>query len=215
LPKLSEFTEIEFPPTSPFSEVAKHALAQVDSLHISRKIVPLAIRPMSAARVRNGLNGLYLGDSESAVIELNTRATEPHITLLHEVGHFLDNFILHSIRKTWASHYDQDLEPLIEACLDSRPIRAIKKRLSPRHSFSRQDRAQMREALLLHELFARAYAQWVVTKSNSLVCDEELRRRITIPRFYSGVPIYLQWDPAEFKGIMLHVDDLFRKKGLL
>ena len=77
-----------------------------------------------------------------------------------------------------------------------------------------------REALILRnacepeELFARAYLQWACSKSNHPALRASLEwRAARVP--VAGTFLNFQWEQADFSDIMIAMERLFEKKGLL
>ena len=138
------------------------------------------------------------------------------MTFIHEYAHFLDNRVLHSLRREYASRYDSDFDPLLETCHRSRAVYDLSRILKKhRRLLSPVQIAFLTESQEPQELFARAYTQWVCSKSLNFQLQFSLKRRIAARMPFVREFARIQWDPEDFADIMGELEILLRKKGLL
>jgi len=151
----------------------------------------------------------------AGIIEISRFAVHPMLTFAHEYGHFLDNRVLHPLRREYASRYDADFDDLMVTCLQSRQIRSLKRVLKWRgKKMSTWERRILADSLELHEIFARVYCQWVCSKSGNALLHGALQDRINRPPTFGGVQCEFEWDSDTFSDIIVCMDELLRKKGL-
>jgi hypothetical protein len=185
------------------------ALTEIDLVHRVPKRIQASLVQCSKRREE----GSY--DPQLTQIAISRFAKDPIGTFIHEYGHFLDNRQLHPLRNEYASRYDLDFDPLMAACFRSAPVRGITGLLRNRkYRLNRADAAFLNEAIEAHEVFARAYGQWICSKSYNFLLQASLRRRIQARMPFGGEYIRLHWDTVEFADIMAEMDRLFQKKGL-
>jgi hypothetical protein len=203
---------VRFAAEMPFNllNTIQFVLAELDELHRLPKNVPFTV-----GYDRNrGVQGVY--DPSRVRINISRYAEDPVATFLHEFGHYLDNRMLHPIAKEYASRYEQDLEPLMQCCLSTPTVQAFRHHLGARKSLlSRADFSWLAEACEPHEMFARAYYQWVCTKSDSLALRASLFRRQQTTIYIGRFSCKTQWETSEFDDIMKALDELLKRKGML
>jgi hypothetical protein len=188
----------------------EHVLAETDRVHHIPKRTQASVIRGNARREQ----GSY--DPRTACIAISRYAEDPVGTFLHEYAHFLDNRVLHPLPREYASRYDSDFDPFLEACHRSRAIfellRILKKH---RRWLTHAQIVYLIDAQEPHELFARAYAQWVCSKSFSFLLQSSLKRRLDAGMPFVRELVRIQWDPEDFADIMNALETLFERKGLL
>jgi hypothetical protein len=186
------------------------ALSELDQLLVIPKRV-------QATLIQNRLRreqGSY--DPQFVRIAISRHAKDPLGTFLHEFGHFLDNRVLHPLYRDYASRYDLDFRPLMDVCLNSAPIVEMAEILQFRRRYlSPKDTLVLRDACEPQEIFARAFAQWACCKSTNPMLLASLQRRIEGKLPFGRKLITFQWDQTTFADIIIELDRLFGKKGLL
>lgn len=120
----------------------------------------------------------------------------PALTTVHEIGHFLDYWVLGKQGKN-ASHSHPDLQAFREAVDKSQAVKQLRKTLEG------DDYLLERK-----ELWARAYAQYIARKGgNSRLLEQVEKIREKEPN--------RQWASEDFAPIEKAIDKLFQKKGWL
>jgi hypothetical protein len=138
-----------------------------------------------------------------------------HLTLAHELGHYLDNFLLGDGNYTatsgqvvgWGSKTGAaDWQEFLDAAYDTDTWRSMEQHGGSLRSYHRNPL----------EMFARAYAQWIAHKTGDPVMKAELdvirAARESHPTSEMG---YRQWTDDEFEVISQKLDAIFRNRGLL
>lgn len=214
-------------------EGVEHALDQIEKVHrIPAGMTPVPIKTSSA-------NANYLGVYESSVLDSAPRAIrikpsgDHHAgTTTHEFGHYLDhqaNLVGQNERVSAAGSFVRSgsgtraafgtspvgrQDPLMQAFFDAVDASPTKRALVE----ARQDRSLTRHgrehAQYLDtkvEVWARAYHQWIATRSGS----ERMLGEIIRTRAKGGTSLLSQWGDDEFGPIAEALDAIFRNKGLL
>lgn len=135
-------------------------------------------------------------------IRVHPSADNPTMTLCHEFGHYLDR-LLFGTRNGFGTH---NPTPEMRAVLDALDAtNSVKKlrQLAESGAAPQGLRRWAKYALAPHELFARAYAQWVG------VGDPEIRE-LSRQRARSALPT--QWSDDEFAETARALDALFDSK---
>ena len=198
-------------------DFARDLLSVIDQIHGDGNlpVIPVIETGTSSA-------GGFLAsarDGRSLRIEIGLRGLHPHMTLIHELGHFLDYETLGRPREfaSAAGH----IALLMEAIGRSETIRRLTARIGRKYAVipdvrgrSRREPVQqgtVRRLLLPEERFARAYAQYIVTRSRDPILQAQLHRK-RANRLTQGV-YYEQWDDDDFVPIAREFDALLRQKG--
>ena len=191
------------------SDVAplRAALVAVDRVHGDGTLRSIPVLSEHLTRGRQGEYRLRR-DGSPVDIRVSSAARYPGLTLLHEIGHFLDHQALGQTG-VFASTGHADLADWRTVARRSRAVGGL--------ADLRRGAATLREATYLdylqrdEELWARSYAQYVATRSAEPLLQGELvasrqRRPGTVytPR---------QWGDDDFISIAEAIEDLFRRRG--
>ena len=179
--------------------------------------------PHREFQVGKGLRRLHQcnhQDKKTRVVsmEINRAADHPHMTIAHETGHVLDYAGIPRTADQLGSQRDFRKEELfkdfIKAVDESESIKTLRAR-EFEEKFGKYPLDQHHMAYLLqdHEIWARAYSQWIALKSGDLdmfaelehSTDSEEARRFIAP----------QWTTEDFRPIAAALDNIFRKLGWL
>lgn len=140
-------------------------------------------------------------------------------TLTHEIGHVVDLTAFRDehnpvdgtdINRFYASH-DGPLAEVIQLAEETDALRQIRKL---RSELNADDDRDLRLLLLTeyllrpHEIFARAYAQWIALRSG----NRKLQHALNITRSDGGPE---QWSDRDFEQIARAMDRIFRERGWL
>jgi hypothetical protein len=186
------------------------SLDAIDAVHR----VPKAVRVTVAHNRKRRESGCY--DPATRSVTISRLAPDFHGTALHEFGHFLDNRMLHTLSKCYASEYHHNFLRLMQLCSNSRPIQTIQQVLRKSSGpLSSEDRWFLEEAVEPYEIFARAYAQWICGRSGNSALRDSLAVRSTKSTLFAGTACVFYWDGKEVADIMNAIDVLFESKGLL
>lgn len=227
-------------------ETEEEVYEVIDSVHGTgnykpKRKVQFYIRLPGAAQ--GGLQtGAYFGHARNGrlVTVINPMADpeDLYYIVAHEFGHLLDNQIL--IPQNWrrrqlphamfASQGDPDLWPWFDAVTSSQAfsvlagIREMGQIFDADGNFLGLGPVVPRYIAYLlqrEELFARSYAQWIITESGN---DRMVRalQHVSSPRAVglvdmpdgTQIPLPIQWTDADFQEIFDAFEVLFRKRGL-
>ena len=209
-----------------------HALEQIDKVHA----VPsnLYRLPVKVTGTLGGANGLYRVWNAGSRNEINVSkyAFGPSSTMAHEYGHFLDHHLFGDGKKqTWdglgtfarlrtpetagtsssARLANKDLQPLMRSIFRSKATGELIAKAEQQRAAGLTTHAS--DYLLMPpELFARAYAQWITTKSGSRQMKTELD---AFSIGWRGHGYSAQWEDKDFAPISREFDRLFQRRGLL
>jgi hypothetical protein len=149
-------------------------------------------------------------------LSISRRAPRPHLAVVHEVGHFLDQQALGDGRRFGSeSGRVPELMDRIDATVAVHRLRELRSRrqvLIHTHPHRRErftlDQALIRYLLEPRELFARAYAQYVAVRSGDLrflTQLHEVRRDLIV-----GMVYHQQWDQTDFLPVLEAFDQTLR-----
>jgi hypothetical protein len=198
-------------------DFARDLLSIIDRIHGDGE---LPVIPIGGTGTRSA--GGFLAstrDGRPLRIEIGLNGLHPHLTLVHELGHFLDYEALgrpHEFVST-AGH----IASLMRAIERSETIRKLTGRIGRKyamipdvHERLRREPVQqgaVNRLLLPEERFARAYAQYIAARSGNPVAQAQLDRK-RMNRLTQGI-YYEQWDDDDFAPIAREFDALLRQKG--
>lgn len=149
-------------------------------------------------------------------IAISSHTSHPEFTLCHEIGHWLDMDGI-GTKGSWASG-SEDLKALRTALDESEAVKKLKgfrgqketvMMVGDREVNYRVDQNFVRYLNEEHEVFARAYSQYIAIESGSPKLIEQLN---TIrARAGRTSPYPMQWDDDDFKAVKTEFDNLFEK----
>lgn len=193
------------PSSGSIKRVLERSLNAIERVHGDGVLDAIPVRALPSGHPSFG-QMRYRG---SRVIDVRVKSSGrwPELTATHEIGHVLDMQALGN-RGIFASHEGTGvLAQVMRAIRSSAAVRALEELAAGQTS--RFVARRIREYLLTpHELWARAYAQWVTTRSGDPVLLAQLERKL-------GSHLHEQWSAADFEPIALAIDEAFRAKGWL
>lgn len=198
-------------------EFARELLAAIDYIHGDGElpVIPVVETKTSSA------GGFLVSarDGRSLRIEVGLGGIHPHLTFVHEIGHLLDYETLGASRG-FGSAVGQ-VAPLMRIIERSETIRNLASRIGRKYAVIPDIRGRLRREavqqgavrrlLLPEEQFARAYAQYIATRSQNPIVQAQLHRK-RANRLTQGI-YYEQWDDDDFAPIARAFDALLRQKG--
>jgi hypothetical protein len=195
---------------SPFAWQFRHVVETVDHLHRFARLpqIPLVL---TKCRRENGAYKYRMRPSQPLSIAVSHHAAFPSLTLLHEIGHFLDHLTLNRARCGFASEFDPVFEPLRAYWAQSALVQRMNA-VARNSRASSQVRATVRYQLAIRELWARTYLQWVIGRSEDLMlraCFQSDACRLRM----NHSPTDYYWEDEELNDIIPLVDQLFREVG--
>ncbi|MDX8382683.1 MAG: phage minor head protein [Ghiorsea sp.] len=189
--------------------IAKHVLGVIDSVHGDGvlPIIPLKSTTGSASFIAYNRAS---GDPVEIGISTKQKGMQHH-ALVHEIGHFIDRSALDR-----ASDNGGMLK-LMKAAKESKAIAWIDKDLATweslkpvgwRQATDKESRVNTYQYLLKeHEIWARAYAQWITEKSGDPLLVKQLEGIMSDDRHI------MQWTKEDFKNISHEIDVIMLDMG--
>ena len=196
----------------------KAAFAAIDAVHLISETKQIKLF-LSGNKKDNGLFHFHRGTGEAEAIELSTKGNTMALTLLHEIGHFLEKVTIpgtdYGVRQWDSDPFTAEWRNCVVTSNEAIRLAEI---IQTKQIFVTNDTGdcEPREANVkyasylsrIEEYWARSYAQYIAEKSRSGILLEQLE----VVRS-SGFPYPIQWSREEFKPIAQEFDGLFRKIG--
>lgn len=197
------------------------AIGQVHGIPSTLHKLPVYVTGRLGAGQGSDVAGAYYPSGEwawssQAKINVNKHAAWPMATMVHEYGHYLDHHLFGSVTQhstmdsTGTTRRSPELKGLMQSIFRSSAV----KQLIEAHATHEHDEHETTVSYFLkrEELFARAYAQWIGSRSS----HPQLRSEITeMGQEWRNFGLHTQWDRDDFKPIGREFDRLFFKRGLL
>jgi len=205
------------------NQKAAHALEAIGSVHsVPNTIYKLPIKLVGAVANTEESFGQYIVGGKKllhpkSAIHLEKGADSTGFHLLHEYGHYLDHHLFgtgeYSMRAMGTFRGGKELLPLMQAISKSESFKAVLKQHERNTAQNHTARLNVTTYLLRPpELFARAYSQYIVTRSNSKELRAQFVKDETAWREYGYMA---HWNTPAFKPIAREFDRLFKSRGLL
>jgi hypothetical protein len=190
----------------------QRALTSIEAVHgITGSPTPVPIRPFSAPPE---LAGGYRRFRDGTPIDIlvNRAATDVSFTVLHELGHYLDDQAIEPAGEfaSGAGHVPE-WSAVVEASDAVLRLRELERQAPVTFEVTSgfavildaDDFAYMLEP---EELFARSYAQYIASRSGDPVTLSELHagQEVVYPE---------QWSDADFESIAAEFDELLERLG--
>lgn len=201
-------------------KILSEALAAIDSIHGDGELPAL---PVVKLRKGSALGNFvhYQFNGKPVSIGIYPKGSNPRLTALHEIGHFLDYCGI-GVKHNFASANHELLKEWNEAVSNSDAIKKIRNAIatgeikyqdtfgksSDQKLFSHQ-RSFFEYLNKPWEIFARSYAQYIAYKTNNEGLLKELEEAQSKYTIYQ----YRQWEREDFNEIEKAFDNLFIKLG--
>jgi hypothetical protein len=197
-------------PAGAFGERMRRVLGLIDGVH---RVGPLPRIPIVERARKFGLDGRYRFHPHRGTpraIEISQMATVQELTLIHEIGHFLDHQAL-GRPGSFASRRQLDLDVWRRAIEASQAVGRLRVIRRERELLA-EDVTQVSYLLDYTELWARSFTQYVLTKGG----DATLRRQLDEVTASRPSPFHLaQWSEDDHVSIVSAIDRLVIAKGWL
>lgn len=212
VPVSGQFSNIK----APVKLVVSNALEAIDKVHGDGSLENIPIEAMSARSRSEG--AFYRSLSGKPLkIEVKKNGDHPELTFAHELGHYMD---LHTIGSPGAFDTGSSTgmtKPLLEALEKTDSIKKLRGYLKKSTitilgkevRMSSVYRSHLKYLLSPHEMFARAYAQFVATRSGGKMLDQLKGMQKRGEEI--GVPY--QFSDEEFTAIDKEMEKLFVSNG--
>jgi hypothetical protein len=200
----------------------QRAMAAIDAVHGDGPLreIPFVEKPNPM-----GSSLAYYNPSEGRQKIALERYEHPEMSIVHEVGHWLDHIafwrgpgdpepmtaadttsrkaMMKRLADTWGSH-GPEFQGFMDAAKASASIRSIAK--DP--YLSERSRNYL---LSPHEIFARAYAQWIAVESGDTVMLTQIEKDLEAARNRSKAQS--QWDWGDFDLVRRSIAAIFKARG--
>ncbi len=198
-------------------QVFSAVLQAIDDTHDDGRLSAIPVKVNRSKRALGQYQ--YRIDSGAAVkINVSSLGNQQHMTLAHEVGHFLDH---HGIGRSGVFASSAGLlDDFLKAVKGSKAYQSILERIdNPKITvtetfFYLADRRYIKYLLDETELWARAYAQYIAVRSKNPLMLKELQQELASIRESPG-KIFTQWEEKDFEPIAKEIDEIFKKLGWL
>ena len=192
-------------PKHPLKPRLQRVLEVVDGVHSPRNLKPVAV--VMNPFVRGAVFDAYTGTGPYT-IELNPNGNHPELSLLHEVGHFLE---WQAIPKVATGQRDFTDYPLFTSWLSAiRASQDVDRLLSLRDSYPAESETHQAADYLLdeQELWARSYSQYAALKTQMQILLQQIsaENKVLTGKIY--LKPYWEWD--DFAIIKVTMDSLFQ-----
>ena len=207
---------LKAPAKGALSKIADHTLAAIEKIHGDGNLPQI---PLEAERSVGRYGSYWYSGTRAGRIKVKATADHPELTLAHEIGHFLDhqgaapgggyaslrNPLFDEFRQ--AAKNSQAIKD-IEAYLTTGKAPAV--RSDPALPDQSVDQRYARYLLTTEEIWARAYAQWIATRSGDVKLMDQLNklRGNKMQKYYPS-----QWEDADFQNIAEAIDRLMITLG--
>lgn len=205
----------------------RNTVEAIDSVHSDGDLSQIPVR-VSKGTKDLGMYAHY-GNGGPKEITLNRGGDTPHLTMAHEVGHFLDHQGIGQKNK-FISDSGHQMSPAIRTKVDalhksfndSQAVKNLRglpgKKVEVHDTFLKRKVTYQADNRYINyltnpkEVFARAYSQYIATKSKhpGILADlNKVRRQNKKGKIHYTE----QWDDKDFEPISKAFDDLFSELG--
>jgi hypothetical protein len=207
---------LRIPPQRSFDPV-REALAAIDSVHGAGDLPLLPVRMGRGRREFGGYE--YARDGRALALVVSRHSEHPHLTVVHEIGHFLDHQAFGIVGR-FASE-SRRVVAVMDAITQSSAVQVLRSREAMKqvlvqmpHGGRRIHRLSQRYVGYLlepKECFARAYAQLIAVRSRDPRLLDELSR--LQGDLLAGGVYHQQWSDDDFAPIAAALDQSLRRMG--
>jgi hypothetical protein len=180
---------------------AEYALNEIDKIH-SDGLLPKIPLKASVSKKNSGSYVYFIKQGVSKEITLSSHSPHPELTLIHEMGHFIDHQAIGTkgIHASVSDPIFEEWRKAVDATNSSKKLREISHQKNGKYYLSK------------HEQWARSYAQYIATKSEDKKLIAQLDNIRNNER-YNEMYRNSQWQDDDFLPIMKAIDDLFITLG--
>jgi hypothetical protein len=193
-------------PEGPLRSLIHEALAAIDVVHLATDLPSVPV--VYGSRRFGGY--IPASDIVPRHIELSLVGPHPRLSLVHEIGHFLDDrlgdFVVYS-----STQQDSVLSPVLDAIQNSDAFVRMRQYLASGRDVPVPIRFQLLHWLEPVEAWARAYAQYITARSLHPALSEELKIATQLDRI--EIYQYVQWADIDFEPVADTIEAVFRRLG--
>lgn len=213
----------------PFTKQLAGVLQAINAVHSIPDTLPTV--PTIQGVPAQKCNGSYTFEPKPPhkpiAIMINQDTKYPALSFAHELGHMIDQHVM-AAPGVWGSHASPEMKALMDSLHQTQAIKTLRvardSGLLPRTPHPGDTEVKYKKlhsgiaAYMMedHEIFARAYSQYIATKSGNknILRDLKLKRHDGTKE--PGKAYYPDhWDDDDFAPVLKAFDDLFRAKGWL
>ena len=144
-------------------------------------------------------------------IEISLLSPRPVLTIVHEVGHLLDDalgdFEVYSSMEQGTPIYS-----VVQTALQSESMQAMQEYLAVTSGMT-LTRLNVMKWMDVPEIWARAYAQYIALRSEDVMLQIHLQEEISLAQ--EEIERYVQWQYEDFAPIAGAIDEMFEQLGWL
>ncbi len=195
------------------------AIKSIESVHGDGDLPKIPLKANSrlkaGGRYARSVNQVT-NETKALDITLNPQGKRPELTIVHEIGHFLDDQTIGTSNK-FESVHGSLMDGVFDKIMKTPEIKWIENAMD-KGSFiaengspiwmGKEIRRHFKYLLDKKELFARAYSQFIAEKSNSKILINQVlgsrNNQLNIP---------YQWESKNFKPVMDEIEKLFKILG--
>lgn len=175
---------------------AREALSAIERVHGDGPLPKIDMVRSPSERFFGSFT--FYRDGQARRIDISRKTPHPELTVTHEVGHFIDHNGLPGTGFESVNQTLPEMREVITRIKDTDTFRALSKL---------PDRGYLQSNF---ELWARAYTQYVATKSGNQTMKDHLDRILQSPNMSVNLR---QWRHDEFVPIAQAIDGLFGVMG--
>lgn len=190
-----------------------HATDVIDQVHTDGQLEPLAFRTSPG-----GTLGTYSWAPGKEAILIDPNGPWSALTVAHEVGHWLDHKAMGGAGTFASGEPPSDAWRAVMGALErSQAVSGLRGLLGdPRVARISGLARHVRYLLDPREQWARAYAQWIATRSADHRLGADLTRvldEVAAAERRAGFRVGRQWDAADFGPVATAIDELMASLG--
>lgn len=205
----TQFTKIE----EKIKDPVNHALKAIDDVHGDGILDDIPFKHSKSSKYNGQIT--FIGRNAND-IKLTSASPAPEVTIAHEMGHYLDYYSIGD-RRGWASAIESSpAGKVVKVAKESKTMKNIGDILLKRRVqingepqlISPALRKHLRYLEQDHEIFARAYAQYIAEKSGSKVMISGIDKAVLRD---GKIGYSHQWDWDDFKAISEAFDEMMKE----
>jgi len=197
-------------PRHPLSRRLSRFLKTVDAVHTATNLKQVAVE--MTPFVLGAVFDAYTGTGPYT-IQLNPNGSHIELSLIHEVGHFLE---WQAIPKSGLGQRSFKGDPLFAAWLQAiRESQNINRLLDLRDAEAKESSVQKTANYLLdeQELWARSYSQYIAVKMLSPMLLQQIAAENKV--ITGKIQFRPYWDAADFDAVQSEIDKILQPLGWL
>jgi hypothetical protein len=181
------------------------AAKAIDGVHGDGQLEEFPVKALRSSRGVAGVTRISIGGRISGV-DINPSGPWPELTVCHELGHVLDHVVFGGGRELGSTVAGGQLTDVMQAIGRSAAVKRLRDSAATADLPDVMRKRISNYLLYAPELWARAYAQYVASKTDDVALRKQLAKRLEA----KGAE---QWEADDFAPIATAIDDLFASLG--